>query len=90
MALILSAAGTNAVTRPIVKRLAALTGRRKVGSILAVYGDRGTAHYFGLVERTLAYRERFARELDAAPGGPLDVIVSPVSPLPALRHGAAA
>ena len=37
-----------------------------------------------------AYRRLFAAAMDAAPGGPLDLIVSPPVGLAAIRHGASA
>ena len=37
----------------------------------------------------MEYRRRFLDALDSSDGGPFDVILCPVCPLPALTHGAA-
>src|SRR5262249_27528241 len=50
-------------------------------------GYSDTAHYWKLAEAVLDYQERFQDALDHDAGGPFDIILSPVCPLPAFTHG---
>ncbi len=90
IALLLVGMSMSGRLRPLFRAITRLSGRGKLAEILGVYIDHRTASYFDLVDRTLAYRERFRRALDDAAGGPLDAILSPAAALPALRHGASA
>ncbi len=79
--------------RPVVAALERLLGVARQGSLARMvrnYGFTGTLHYWKLTEALIAYQKLFARALDAAEGGPLDLLVCPPSGLPALRHGASA
>jgi fatty acid amide hydrolase len=73
-----------------VERLLALAGQRGLLRMVRNYGFTQTRHYWKLVRALDAYRLLFARAMDAADGGPLDLIVCPPCGLPALRHGASA
>ncbi len=70
-----------------IERLLALTGQRGLLRMVRNYGYDDTYHYWKLVEATKAYQTLFASALDAAPGGPLDLIVAPPVGLVALPHG---
>ena len=71
--------------RALVNLLLTLTGRQRMRSVARNFGPYDTASYWRRVEALLDYRERVLAAL-----GELDVILSPASPLPPLRHGAAA
>jgi fatty acid amide hydrolase len=74
----------------IVDAVLALAGERTLRRYVRNYGYDKTAHFYKLVEGQLAYRKIFAHALDAAPGGPLDLIICPPTGLPALPHGQSA
>jgi fatty acid amide hydrolase len=79
-----------ALPRTLVKLLQPVmraVGQSTLALGLEPFGYRDTAHYWQLVEAQHDYRERFARSLDAAAGGPFDVILCPPCALPALTHG---
>jgi len=73
----------------IIRRLLVLIGQSGSADKLRAFGWSDTHHYWELVERLAAYRERVARALDDADGGPIDVLLCPPSPVPAYTHGAA-
>jgi len=73
---------------PVLRRLLAAGGRGRVAALLGHRGRGDADHYFRLVEQQLDLQERFAAALDRAPGGPIDVLLSPAFALPAVRHGA--
>jgi fatty acid amide hydrolase len=54
---------------------------------LPAFGYADAAHYWDLVAAQMEYQDRFRAALDAAAGGPLDVILCPACALPALTHG---
>jgi fatty acid amide hydrolase len=64
-----------------------MMGQRGMADGLRTFGRQGAAHYWRLVEMQMEYRERFRDALDGADGGPFDLIIAPVSPLPAWTHG---
>lgn len=81
-----------AATKPrsqlrVIERLLSLAGERSLAAIVRNYGYRDTYHYWKLVEALEAYKTLFAASMDAAEGGPLDLIVCPPCGLPALLHG---
>jgi fatty acid amide hydrolase len=83
--------GLAGLPRPLVVAMRALlraVGQKSLADGLAPFGYRDTTHYWELVEAQIDYRERFTRALDAAPGGPFDIILCPPCALPALTHGA--
>lgn len=69
-------------------RLLTSIGQPGTAATIRAFGYRDTAHYWQLVEEVLDYREHFAAALDQDDGGPFDVILCPVNPLPAFTHGA--
>ncbi len=73
----------------VLERALRLGRQNGSADIVRNYGFRDTSHYWKLVEAVDAYRVLFARALDAAEGGPLDVIVAPPCAVPAFPHGAA-
>jgi fatty acid amide hydrolase len=80
-----------ALPRPVLRVARAVlgaTGQQEMAARLAAFGRKDTAHYWELVEAQLDYRERFARALDSAEGGPFDLVLCPPCALPALTHGA--
>jgi fatty acid amide hydrolase len=74
----------------VVQRLLELTGQHGLVRMVRNYGFTDTRHYWKLTEALEAYRTLFAAAMDAAEGGPLDLILCPPSGLPALPHGASA
>jgi fatty acid amide hydrolase len=70
--------------RALIDFLLTVTGRRRVRSVARHFGPYDTATYWRRVEALLDYRARVRAAL-----GELDAVLSPPSPLPALRHGAA-
>ena len=71
--------------RALVKLLLVATGRRRTASLVRHFGPYDAATYWQRVEAMIDYRERALASL-----GELDAVLSPASPLPAFRHGAAA
>ncbi len=67
-----------------------LTRRRKLESLLHAYGHRDTGSHWEAVASLTSYRARVLTALDRAAAGPIDVLLSPASALPAVRHGATA
>ncbi|MEJ2377597.1 MAG: amidase family protein, partial [Pseudolabrys sp.] len=61
------------------KRSAALMKRFALGSV---------DEYWHIVETMMSWRRDFLLAMDAAADGPIDCILCPAYPLPALRHGA--
>jgi fatty acid amide hydrolase len=74
------------VVRAAVGLLQAL-GQKGTANGLRAFGYKDTAHYWQLVETQVDYQSRFQDALDHDKGGPFDVILAPVSPLPAFHHG---
>ncbi len=82
----LELAGT--ASRPVLALLRValkLSGRGQAARLLGLYGDYDTDAFWQLSERLLDYQERWARALDEQQ---VDVLLSPATALPALRHGA--
>jgi len=71
--------------RALVDLVLRVTGRRRARTVAHNFGPYDTASYWRRVEALLDYRARVLAAL-----GELDAVLSPPSPLPALRHGAAA
>jgi fatty acid amide hydrolase len=67
--------------------LAAL-GQRRAAVTLSRLGSGNTDDYWQAVEAMADFRRDLLRSLDRADGGPIDLIVCPAYPLPAVRHGA--
>lgn len=66
-----------------------LLGQPGMAGSIRNFGHHDTYHYWQLVEAQMAYQRRFLDTLDHSEGGPFDVILCPVCPLPAFTHGAA-
>ena len=75
---------------PAIRALLRASGRRKLAQIVGHYGHHDTDHYWRLVGQQMEYQKRFAAALDENEGGPIDLILCPAFPLPAMRHGATA
>jgi fatty acid amide hydrolase len=88
IAQIMRLAGRSRTTLAAMGALLRLLGQTGMAGGIRAFGHRDTAHYWQLVEAQHAYRERFLAALDTADGGPFDLILSPVCPLPAFTHGA--
>ena len=76
------------VWRSVLRALAGALGQPSLSTFIGHIGGRGTDAHWQLAEELLDYRAAVLAALDAAPGGPLDAILSPSSALPAFRHGA--
>jgi len=87
---LLSTVSRSRRTLGAIEQLLALTGQASLRRIVRNYGFTGTAHYYRLVEAQRAYQHLFAVAMDAAAGGPLDLLVCPPIGLPALLHGESA
>jgi Asp-tRNA(Asn)/Glu-tRNA(Gln) amidotransferase A subunit family amidase len=72
-----------------IRRLLNAAGQRGSSDKLRAFGYGDTHHYWQLVERQIAYRERFLRALNEDNGGPFDVVLCPPCAVPAYTHGAA-
>jgi fatty acid amide hydrolase len=72
-----------------IRALLNVLGQRGSSDKLRAFGHGDTHHYWQLVDRQMAYRERFLRALDDADGGPFDVVLCPPCAVPAYTHGAA-
>lgn len=71
--------------RAVVNLLLTVTGRHRIRTVMRHFGPYDTASYWQRVEALHDYRDQALAAL-----ADLDVILSPPSPLPAFRHGAAA
>ena len=76
-------------TLGVIRTLLNVVGQRGSSDKLRAFGYGDTHHYWELVERQMAYRERFLRALDDADGGPFDAVLCPPCAVPAYTHGAA-
>ncbi|MEA2785877.1 MAG: fatty acid amide hydrolase [Candidatus Eremiobacteraeota bacterium] len=76
-------------TLGVIRALLNAVGQRGSSDKLRAFGHGDTHHYWQLVERQMAYRERFLRALDDHDGGPFDVVLCPPCAVPAYTHGAA-
>lgn len=85
---LLLAAGLPPALLGTVAALLRALGQPRMAEGLGGFGPRTARRYWALVEAQQHYRERVARHLDQAPGGPFDVILAPVCALPAFTHGA--
>lgn len=77
-------------SRPTIVALGALlrlAGQRDLARVVRNFGHRDTLHYWELVRAQMDYQGRFAHALDTDDGGPFDLIVCPVAPVPAITHG---
>ena len=63
-------------------------GQRGAADMLRTFGRRDTYSFWKLVEAQMAYQERFLDAVESDDGGPFDVILCPVTAVPALPHGA--
>lgn len=63
-------------------------GQRRAAAFFRHFAPGTTEHYWNVVEGIAAYRDEFRSALDAASGGPADVILLPPYAVPAQRHGA--
>lgn len=63
-------------------------GQRRTATFFRHFAPGSTEHYWKVVEGIAAYRGEFRAALDAADGGPADVILLPPYAVPAQRHGA--
>lgn len=70
--------------------VAAAAGQRHLPALLRAIGSTGVDGYWRLVEQQLDYRRLLTSAMDRPPAGgaALDLLLSPVMPTPAFRHGA--
>ncbi|HVW26857.1 MAG TPA: amidase family protein [Polyangiaceae bacterium] len=73
-----------------IRALLRLSGRRKFESLLRSWGRHDTSSHWDAIARLEHYREQVSAALDRAGPSPIDVLLSPASALPAVRHGATA
>lgn len=83
-------AGRSHPTITLLRALMQAGGQRDLARVARNFGYRDTKHYWDLVAAQQEYRRRFAAALEGDPGGPFDLIICPVAPVPAIRHGASA
>jgi fatty acid amide hydrolase len=76
--------------RPLLQTLLRLTRRGKAAALIPLFGPYHTAMHWEWVQRQLDYEAQWQAALDAADGGPADIVLSPAVALPALRHRASA
>jgi fatty acid amide hydrolase len=75
-------------TIALLRGLLHMLGQRGLAASLRTFGHHDTLHYWQIVEAQMHYQQRFKHELDAADGGPFDVVLCPACSLPAFIHGA--
>ncbi len=83
-------AGLPAWLRHGVASLAGAAGQRHLPALLRALGAHSADGYWRLVEQQLDYRLKFEAAMDQPAGGgaALDLLLSPVMPIPAFRHRA--
>ncbi len=77
-----------AALRGILALALASLGQRHAARLLRRFGSGSADDYWRMVERMMNWRRDFSRSLDAAEGGPIDLILCPAYAVPAQRHGA--
>lgn len=73
---------------PVVRALLRAVGQHGLDFNLSAFGPPTADRYFALVQRQQEYQQKFLQALNAAAGGPFDLILAPASSLPAFTHGA--
>ncbi len=63
-------------------------GQSSLAEATQHFGYTAVSDYWPLVEALANYRQRFARAMAEAAGGPLDLVLGPACALPAFTHGA--
>src|SRR5262249_59952227 len=74
--------------RGIIGSLVAAVGQRPSATLLRRFASGSADDYWRTVEAMMNWRRAFLRSLDAAEGGPIDLVVCPAYAVPAQRHGA--
>jgi fatty acid amide hydrolase len=74
--------------RGIIGFALAAAGQRHSARLLRRFASGSADEYWRTVEVMMNWRRDFLRSLDAAEGGPIDLIVCPAYAVPAQRHGA--
>jgi fatty acid amide hydrolase len=72
----------------VLRGLLTALGQREMARMTLNFGHAHVAEYWKLLIALDEYRGRFAAAADAADGGALDLVLGPVCPIPAFRHGA--
>ena len=75
-------------TLTVLRGLLRTFGQRTAAGMLRNFGHHDTYTFWKLVEAQMAYQQRFLAAVDTDDGGPFDVIICPVTAVPALPHGA--
>jgi len=66
----------------------ATVGQRHSATLLRRFASGSADDYWRTVEALMNWRRDFLRSLDAADGGPVDIVLCPTYAVPAQRHGA--
>jgi fatty acid amide hydrolase len=74
--------------RGIISFVLASVGQRHSARLLRRFASGSANEYWRTVEAMMSWRREFMRSLDAAEGGPIDLILCPAYAVPAQRHGA--
>ena len=74
--------------RGLMSFVLAAFGQRHSATLLRRFASGSADDYWRTVEAMMNWRRAFARSLDAAEGGPIDLILCPAYAVPAQRHGA--
>lgn len=80
--------GQSRFSAVVLSGLLRAAGQRGAAGMLSTFGHHDTYSFWKLVEAQMAYQERFLHAVESDDGGPFDVILCPVSAVPALPHGA--
>ena len=72
----------------IMQRVLERAGQRSLATSIGAFGYPADKHLSMMQAELAAYRQHFARALDQASDGPIDVILCPPCALPAYTHGA--
>ena len=85
---ILMLGGRSARTLSILRGVLRVLGQPTLASVISHFGRVTAADYWRLTEQVMDYRQRFARAMQAADEGGLDLILGPACALPPFLHGA--
>ena len=74
--------------RGLMSFVLAAFGQRHSATLLRRFASGSADDYWRAVEAMMNWRRAFVRSLDAAEGGPIDLVLCPAYAVPAQRHGA--
>lgn len=85
---LLLTAGMPPWLRGILASVLDAVGQRRSGLTMRRFASGSADDYWRTVEAIMTYQDELSHSLEAADGGPIDLILCPAYPVPAVRHGA--